>query len=63
MINLATFNIFWYPTHVDVQNHRDEADDARIVRRPHEPRCPCPGLPGNPGSHAAGGFAQKRGRA
>lgn len=32
MISLATFNIFWYPTHVDVQNPRDEADDARIVQ-------------------------------
>jgi endonuclease/exonuclease/phosphatase family metal-dependent hydrolase len=32
MLNLATFNIFWYPSYVDVQNRRDEADDARIMR-------------------------------
>lgn len=32
MINLATFNIFWYPSHAKVQNHRDAADEARIVQ-------------------------------
>ena len=31
MINLATFNIFWYPAHDDAQNHRDDTDDRRIV--------------------------------
>jgi endonuclease/exonuclease/phosphatase family metal-dependent hydrolase len=32
MLNLATFNIFWYPRHYVAQNQRDEEDDQRIAR-------------------------------
>jgi endonuclease/exonuclease/phosphatase family metal-dependent hydrolase len=32
MLNLATFNIFWYPKHYVAQNERDAQDDQRIAR-------------------------------
>lgn len=31
MLNLATFNIFWYPRHDVAQNERDADDDQRIA--------------------------------